>query len=425
MISRSAVFVAGVLLLGAACTGAPPATPSPQPTPTLQPPFTPAPPPSATPTAPPPTPAPTPSPTPEITPPATASPSPEPSPTTGTGSHVEVFSDDMSDRLSGWGTGQTAGGTASYLDQTLDLTPASPPAYLWSRRQVEGSWSAMRLTGTLLPAPESQGYLGLMCGGADDHLVGAVLSTQGAWVFARIRGGAVEVIAQDAQAGIDVGIAEPILMTLDCVVQDGGVVGLVLHINGQEETAGDVPDGPQALDRVAAYAEGAEGPFTARFDDVSLIASVAPDGLPPLLSAGAVELLQHVPEDYRVGCFEAVPSAAEAGALVALACALPAGSDVDLAEYVQFDSSETMNAAYQQRVDTYGSGEDQSCQEGPAEGLYTIGGEDTGRLLCAEQLIGARFDWTDERLDILSNLTDFDADYAVLYEEWLQAGPNP
>ena len=424
MISRSAVMVAGALLVLAACTGTPPTTPSLQPTPTLQAPFTPAPPATSTPTAPPATPAP-PSPTAEITPLPTASPTPEPSPTGGTGSYVEIFSDDMSDPLSGWGTGQTAGGTASYLDETLDLTPAQPPAYVWSRRQVEGSWSAMRVTGTLLPAPESQGYLGLMCGGADDHLVGAVLSTQGAWVFARIRGGTVEVIAQDQQAGIDVGIAEPILMTLDCVVQDDGVFGLALHVNGQEQTASDVPDGPQALDRVAAYAEGTEGSFTARFDDVNLIASESPDGLPPLLSAAAMELLQHVPEDYRPGCFETVPSAAEPGALVAVACALPEGSEVELAEYVQFDSTDTMNAAYQQRVDTYGTGEDQSCQEGPAEGPYTIDGEDAGRLLCAEQLIGGRYDWTDERLDILSNLTDFDADYAVLYDEWLEAGPNP
>ncbi|HUG48813.1 MAG TPA: hypothetical protein VMP67_10435, partial [Candidatus Limnocylindria bacterium] len=67
---------------------------------------------------------------------------------------------------------------------------------------------------------------------------------------------------------------------------------------------------------------------------------------------------------------------------------------------------------------------DGGCDEGPAEGPYTIAGQDTGRLLCAEQIVGARYDWTDNRLDILSNLTDFDADYGALYAVWLEAGPD-
>lgn len=56
---------------------------------------------------------------------------------------------------------------------------------------------------------------------------------------------------------------------------------------------------------------------------------------------------------------------------------------------------------------------------------WSIGDESFGRLQCAPQQVGIRFDWTDTRLSILSTLIDFDGDYQTTFQTWLEAGPNP
>ncbi len=46
-----------------------------------------------------------------------------------------------------------------------------------------------------------------------------------------------------------------------------------------------------------------------------------------------------------------------------------------------------------------------------------------GRLLCAPQGVGIRFDWTDDNLLILSTLFDLEGDYENTYQLWTEAGP--
>jgi hypothetical protein len=39
-------------------------------------------------------------------------------------------------------------------------------------------------------------------------------------------------------------------------------------------------------------------------------------------------------------------------------------------------------------------------------------------------LAGIRLDWTDDRLSILTTLTDFEGSYPDTYSDWQAAGPN-
>jgi hypothetical protein len=83
-----------------------------------------------------------------------------------------------------------------------------------------------------------------------------------------------------------------------------------------------------------------------------------------------------------------------------------------------------MDIAYQERVETFGEESEGSCQTGPNETTWSIDEVQLGRVQCAPQLVGVRYDWTDERLNILASLVDLDGDYGALYDQWLNAGPN-
>ena len=101
------------------------------------------------------------------------------------------------------------------------------------------------------------------------------------------------------------------------------------------------------------------------------------------------------------------------------------GAGVEIASYEVYASNEEMDDAYAERVATFGVESTGTCQEGPNETTWSIEGEGTlGRVQCAPQLAGIRVDWTDDRLGILSSLIDFEGDYGLLYDTWLNAGPN-
>jgi hypothetical protein len=63
------------------------------------------------------------------------------------------------------------------------------------------------------------------------------------------------------------------------------------------------------------------------------------------------------------------------------------------------------------------------CEEGPNETTGSIEEEGGGRLLCAPQGVGIRFDWTDDELLILSSLFDLEGNYRNTYRLWVDAGP--
>jgi hypothetical protein len=103
----------------------------------------------------------------------------------------------------------------------------------------------------------------------------------------------------------------------------------------------------------------------------------------------------------------------------------PGDAGVEVVEYSQFDSKETMDTAYQLRVATFGTGDNTpSCQDGSGEHTYSIGETEVGRILCVEQLVGVRFDWTDDRLNILASAVDFDGSFPDAYNDWVDGGPN-
>ena len=82
-----------------------------------------------------------------------------------------------------------------------------------------------------------------------------------------------------------------------------------------------------------------------------------------------------------------------------------------------------MNAEYQEKVEQYGVESTGTCSSGPNETTWSIDGTVRGRVQCAPQEAGIRFDWTDDQLAILSTLIDFDGDYENTYNLWLDAGP--
>jgi hypothetical protein len=136
------------------------------------------------------------------------------------------------------------------------------------------------------------------------------------------------------------------------------------------------------------------------------------------------ELTSYVPSAWQSTCQETPVSAFELGALIAVVCQ-PTSGGANLAEYVAFDTLANMNAAYQARVDTYAvENSTTTCDSGPDETGYAINGVAAGRIMCAPQVAGIRFDWTDERLNVLSTLTDFESSYSETHQSWLEAGPN-
>jgi hypothetical protein len=212
----------------------------------------------------------------------------------------------------------------------------------------------------------------------------------------------------------------PLHLTTDCVIPNGAL-GLIGWIGEPRvpiaSFTGDA--GPDGFDRVAAYAEALEdGGFGLAVDNVVVSAG---DDYRPTLEG---ELRSHVPPAIAAGCAETPTSIAEEGALFAIACP-GENPGAEIFEYTLFNSRAAMEAAYQQRVTTYGATQNANdCSTGPDEDGYTIDGTPAGRVFCAAQQFGIRIDWTDTRLNILASATDFDGSYPDTHADWLTAGPD-
>jgi hypothetical protein len=358
---------------------------------------------------------PTPTPTQDVTPGPTETPFPT--------SPDELFNDVLSDELSGWGTATNNGGSVGYVAGGLQFDVNDGSAWLWSRRETGDDNSALKVVGEFVPAGE--GRFGVICGKGTDALLGAIVDTRGGWAFVSIGEDGAEVLLGDESAGLDVPIGETTVLGLDCWGTSTGALRMQLNMTGTGPIAVyESQDGPESFDRVAAYAESFEDAFTVRLETVLAFGTGDPSGL---LDDDATELVGHVPAEWQDTCADtALPPILGRNATALITCFvgdISTGSDV--AEYVQFPTKEDMDAAYDIHIDRFpvDTAVD-SCKDGPGEHSYTIGSADAGRLLCAEQFVGIRYDWTDDRLNILSSLVDADSSYADLFQDWLIAGPN-
>jgi hypothetical protein len=330
----------------------------------------------------------------------------------------QIFSDDFSDPNSGWGVGTNVAGTIGYADGTLNFDIPAAEAWMWSRRIVDESWPLLAVEGVAVPS--SDGLFGAMCGTTDDVFVGGVVSTSGAWVFFRIESNTITVLSSDDTAGLSVPVGLSSSFGIGCSGTDNGPFQMQLAVGGAT-VASYEGEGLANFDRVGIYAEASSPDYSVSIDNVVAYGGRQPEG--GGMSPAAEALLAHVPQEWQANCQETATSAFDAGAVAAVACGLE-DPGANIAEYVQFDSTASMNTAYQQRVDNFGVDSQGSCQTGPNEAGYTIDGIPVGRLLCAPQLAGIRLDWTDDRLSILTTLTDFEGSYPDTYSDWQAAGPN-
>lgn len=356
--------------------------------------------------------------------------SPEPTPGLSFDDRDLLFHDTFSDPASGWGVGDVTGtdgsrvGSIAYLDGTLAFDVDSSGAWLWTRRETGAVNGTVRMAGQF--EPSSEGGFGLLCGSGQDVIYGAVVFTNGAWILARIAEGAVEELASDAGAGLDIPVGESTLLAIECAGTATGRLRMQLWLEGTGPVAMyESDEGPANFDRAAIYAEASSEPYSVALNEMIVFGVTGADGQ---MNAAGQGLLTHVPDAWQSTCYQSpVPPIYGGFASANLACFIgtPGDDGAEIAEYAAYPSKEAMDAAYQDRVDNFGIGSTASCSEGPGERGYNIGGDETGRVLCADQTVGIRFDWSDDRLNILASLVDFDADYETTFADWASGGPNP
>lgn len=315
-------------------------------------------------------------------------------------------------------------GTVAYLGGRLNFAVDNVNGWMWSRREVGGPHSTMRIAAEFIPA--SAGRFGLFCNWNDDELWGAVVGTDGSWVLGDIGDIGINRLAEDQNAGLDVPIGESTPMAVECSGLITGGLRLTLWLEDTGPIAiYETDQGPDNFDRATAYAE-ATG--TATSIDVENIIGFGSGFADDQITDAATELMTHIPEDWVDSCYQSLRPPlffGTAEAVVTCFIGEPGDDGAEIAEYVAYLTPEAMNAAYQKRVTSFGTGDQaDSCETGSGEHNYKIQSVPGGRLLCIEQFRGIRYDWTDDRLNILSSLVDFDGEYGKVWDDWQVGGPN-
>jgi len=433
---RSPLAAVAVVALLAGCVSVAGPTAEPSATAALATP-TPSTPPTATATA---IPTATAAPTLTAAPTATAAPTPAPTDDPGFDQRDVEFLDDLGDptghcttgpaqnppvyAVDCWGVGANDGGSVAYVDGALRFQTSAPGSWLYSRRVADSASATMRVIGDFYPT--NGGRFGPICGLSDDRLFGAVVGTDGSWAFVKVDESGPEDIFGDPSAGLDVVAGGSNLVALECAGTATGALRLTLWLGESGPVATwTQPHGPENFDRAGAYVDASSDAFSVAMDNVVAFGTGVADGS---YSPAGEDLLSHVPAAWQDSCYPGLRPpylAVTAEAVVTCFLSSTNGDGAEIAEYASFSTAAAMDAAYQRRVDTFGTGDGiSSCEDGSGEGNYTIGGVDSGRLLCVEQFAGIRFDWTDTRLNILSTLVDFDADYAATFADWQAGGPD-
>ena len=396
----------------------PVATPTVVPTPTL------APPPTATPL-------PTLGGTTEPTTPASSEPTPAGSPSTST--RDLLFSDDMSDPTSGWSPLDQDFASVSYDTGVLAFRFNSNPAWALSPRQLAGPETTLVAIGDYLP--ESDGFFGSLCGDSGTgNYYGAVVGTDGSLVFISISNATVTVLGRHDKLGLSAPVDTTTPVAMECSTTTDGEVSIIVGLADTGPVALLVDDGGglQNFDSVALYGEAASDGYTLAVDAAAVYGVGGSDGT---MSDGAQKLLSHIPTDFQKNCFESPPFNDAAtyssdsplfndAATYSVTC-IPqtGGTGAEIEGYKEYANKDDMDAEYQDLIDSFGVESTGTCQTGPNETNWTISGTTFGRVQCAPQKAGIRFDWTDDTTSILSELIDFGSSYADTYAQWINAGP--
>jgi len=332
-----------------------------------------------------------------------------------------LFGDEFNDPASGWAEGEIGTSSVAYGPDVLHFAIASANNSIWTPRQLGDDYGVV-LVGGLFQANAGGGF-GLLCSGDDGTYYGALVTTEGNLVFFSIEGSETTVLQRHEDLDLEVPVGTQVSFGLECGATSSGALRLVpfLFETGPLAIFQQVDEGPEAFTGVVLYGESFDDNYAM---DVHAVAAYGLSGSTEGITPEGEELLGHVPDELSDTCYE-VPVTDDATA--SIHCVLQTeGTGAELASYVQYPTNVSMDATFDENVERFPADEPTGdCQTGPNEDTWNIEGEVFGRLLCAPQEHGIRFDWTDDRLGIFSTLIDFDGDYENTYNLWVDAGPIP
>lgn len=356
---------------------------------------------------------------PEATADPSADPSAEPSGNPDVIARDVVFTDDLSDPASGWDTLDESVASILYgVGGALEFR-FNQSGYAYTVRTLDEAQTVVRPVAVF--APDGPGVFGLLCGNTNNTFYAAIVTTDGD-IFVSIINNELEVLDRNNRAGLDIPADGTTVMGLQCTLREDGQLHMVLGIQGSGPVAVFSVDNAAmpTLDVVGLYGEAVADEWAL---DVDNVATFGVGGPTATLSTEAEALLTHIPQEFLIDCWESPtpPLFAEPATAVVTCIQQTSGDAAEIAEYAQFATKSDMDMAYQERKDAFGVEPQGSCSTGPNEAPWNFGEGDLGRVQCAPQEIGIRFDWTDDRLNVLSSLVDFEGSYELTYEQWTNA----
>ena len=378
---------------------------------------------------------PTPAPTapPLVTEPPTLEPTIEPTVRPSTGATSEptaepggptrdlLFTDEMTDPSSGWSPLNEDFVSVTYDTGVLAFRFNQNPSWAYSARQLDGPVTDLLSVADF--SPQSDGIFGLLCGDSSAATYyGATVATNGGLVFLETDNGNIKVLERHDSLGLDVSVGGSNPMAMECRTSASGALSLVVGLAKTGPVAVYTQDSgaPANFDVMGLYGETRADGYTLAVDSAAAFGVGGADGT---MSDGAQALLSHIPTDLQTGCGES-PLFSDPASYVVTCVLQSSGSGAEILQYEQFDTKELMDSTYQDLVTAFGVESTGTCQNGPNETDWSISGTSFGRVQCAPQTVGIRFDWTDDRLNILSRLIDLDGDYQSTYDQWINGGPN-
>jgi hypothetical protein len=330
-----------------------------------------------------------------------------------------IFLDLFDDETSGWGTGVSGAVSAQYVNGSLQLDVSENGQAVWSTRLLGTPVAVALVAGEFRPVTE--GAFGPMCEADDGSLYGAVAAPDGSLSFLSVVNNQAQIL-ESHDGAVEIPPVGGFILGLECAGMSTGALRMVAV--GPDGTLGvyQTNEGPETFSGVAFYGEATNDSLRVDVDSAS--AYGIPGSADGMTSEGE-DLLTHVPADLQSQCIEA-PSSSNAVAVIH--CYLQTeGTGAELLQFQSFGTNEEMDTAYQSVVDQYGVDSTGTCRSGPNETTWSLDEDERGRIQCAPQQVGVRFDWTDDVLIVLSTLVDFEGDYENTNQMWLNAGPvdNP